>query len=127
MNTILNNWFIHPEYKDEIGVYVQCKDYHHYLSIFDFLINPPTYYAKNKIFGYCNDEMDRFLTHNETYNSDGNTSGYFDSEETNIKEHSNGLFDDRDEFIIYYDEFDNCYYDGSGLGFGYGHLDGSSI
>lgn len=62
MNTILNNWFIHPEYKDEIGVYVQCKDYHHYLSIFDFLINPPTYYTKNKIFGYCNDEMDRFLT-----------------------------------------------------------------
>lgn len=69
--------------------------------------------------------MDRFLTHNETYNSDGNTSGYFDPEETNTKEDSSGLFDDEDEFIVYYDEFDNCYYDGSGTGFGYGFDDGS--
>ena len=70
--------------------------------------------------------MDTFLTHNEIYNGDGDISGYFDQEETNVEEHSNGLFDDKDEFIIYHDEFDNWYYDGSGDGFGYGHLDGSS-
>ena len=127
MNTILNNWFIHPEYKDEIGVYVQCKDYRHYLSILEFLINPSTCYTKNKLFGYCNDEMDIFLIHNEISNSDGNTRGHFDPEEVGDKEYRDGLFDDQDDLMVYYDEFDNYFYDGSGDGFGYGFLDGSSI
>ena len=125
MNTKLNNWFIHPEYKDEIGVYVQCKDYRHYLSILEFLINPSTCYTKNKLFGYCNDEMDIFLIHNENYNSDRDENGYFNPEVTNDKEFSDGLFDDEDDTIVIYDESGNYYYDGSGDGIGCGFLDGA--
>lgn len=71
--------------------------------------------------------MDIFLIHNENYNSDGDENGYFNPEETNDKEFSDGLFDEEDDTIVIYDEHDNYYYDGSGDGIGCGFLNGGSI
>ena len=31
----INNWFIHPDYKEENGIYVQCKDYNTYQNLFE--------------------------------------------------------------------------------------------
>ena len=118
----INNWFIHTEYKEENGIYVQCKDYNTYQNLFEL---NQIYYNKNKFLGYCNDEMDIFLIHNENYNSDGDENGYFDPEETNDKEFSDGLFDEEDDTIVIYDERGNYYYDGSGDGIGCGFLDGA--
>ena len=73
----INNWFIHSEYKEENGIYVQCKDYNTYQNLFEL---NQIYYNKNKFLGYCNDEMDIFLIHNENYNSDGDENGCFKKE-----------------------------------------------
>lgn len=124
MNTKINNWFIHPDYKEENGIYNQCADYNTYQNLFEL---DQIYYNKNKLLGYCNDEMDIFLIHNENYNSDGDENGYFDPEETNDKEFSDGLFDEEDDNIIIYDKSGNYYYDGSGAGVGCGFLDGGSM
>ena len=118
----INNWFIHSEYKEENGIYVQCKDYNTYQKLFEL---NQIYYNKNKFLGYCNDEMDIFLIHNENYNSDGDENGYFNPEETNDKEFSDGLFDEEDDTIVIYDEPGNYYYDGAGAGIGCGFLDGA--
>ena len=127
MNTKLNNWFIHPDYKEENGIYSQCADFKYYQCLFKFKNH---FYDDKKIFGYYNDDLDIFLNHNEN-NNDGNEYGYFaTSEEDTLisqSEYANGLFTNTDECLLVFDHNNDYYYDGSGDGDGNGYDDGFMI
>lgn len=129
MNTILNNWFIHPDYKETTGIYSQCISFKSYKSIFN--ITNQCFYNYRIVLGYYNDDLDTLLNHNSTNN--GDTHGYFSTTDEPLisrevsfsqSEYDSGLFIDIDEFLLFYDN--DYYYDGSGDGDGNGYDDGFS-
>lgn len=129
MNTKLNNWFIHPDYKETTGIYSQCISFKSYKSIFNITNQ---YFCNYRIvLGYYNDDLDTLLNHNSTNN--GDTHGYFSTTDEPLiprevsfsqSEYDSGLFIDIDEFLLFYDN--DYYYDGSGDGDGNGYDDGFS-
>ena len=130
MNTKINNWFIHPDYKKENGIYNQCISFKSYKNIFN-LTNQGFYYDYRIFLGCYNDDLDTLLNNNSTNN--GNTAGYFSTTDELLtprevsfsqSEYDSGLFTDIDEFLVFYD--DDYYYDGSGDGDGNGYTDGFS-
>ena len=129
MNTKLNNWFIHPEYKETTGIYSQCISFKSYKSIFN--ITNQCFYNYRIFLGCYNDDLDTLLNHNGTNN--GDTHGYFSTTDEPLipreisfsqSECDSGLFIDIDEFLLFYDN--DYYYDGSGDGDGNGYTDGFS-
>lgn len=138
MNTILNNWFIHPDYRDEDGIYCEFINYYSYMSLltdFDNNIYNRQENDDRKIFlGYYNDDTNHFLNH--TGFLSGNINGSFTKDSEYIvfskypfpcSETSNGNFLDLDDLLDYDDTYGNYYYyDGSGVASDFGYIDGSS-
>ena len=125
MNTRLNNWFIHPEYKNKYGVFCQCINFDVYLQEVVLSIRKNKYLS-----GHFDDELNIILN-NVSYN-DGNEKGEYNYNFENISimqmETAGGKSSSLSEYIGKHSDFisGSFYhlYCGDGIGCGRGRING---